>query len=202
MELKDEFAPRHARLLSHEERFHGAVSRVWVDNLELATTGARMNREWMERHDGVAVMAVRGGTAGPEMLLIRQYRHPVHALLWEIPAGMLDVEGEAPEAAAVRELREEADLVASHLTFLCTFFSSPGAGNERLTCYLAEHPTQAEEPFPRVDEEAEIERRWVPVSEVLEGVLEGRLSSPTLVTAVLAYTARSSRRRRPGHSVE
>ena len=43
-----------------------------------------------------------------QVLLIRQYRHPVGRLLWEIPAGLRDVSGETPWATARRELLEEA----------------------------------------------------------------------------------------------
>src|SRR2546430_15954550 len=57
-------------------------------------------------HPGaVAVLALDDAQ---QVLLIRQYRHPVQRLLWEIPAGLRDVSGELPWATAQRELLEEA----------------------------------------------------------------------------------------------
>ena len=65
------------------------------------------------RHPGaVAVVVMRGEEGAEEILLERQYRHPVNASLWEIPAGLLDIPGEDPLVAAERELAEEADLAA------------------------------------------------------------------------------------------
>ena len=66
------------------------------------------------RHPGaVAVVAMRGEEGAEEILLLRQYRHPVNASLWEIPAGLLDIPGEDSLVAAERELAEEADLKAA-----------------------------------------------------------------------------------------
>ena len=65
------------------------------------------------RHPGaVAVVAMRGEAGAEEILMERQYRHPVQATLWEIPAGLLDIPGEDPLLAAERELAEEADMKA------------------------------------------------------------------------------------------
>ena len=65
-------------------------------------------------------------TSDDRVLLIRQYRHPVRTREWEIPAGLLDVAGEDPLAAAQRELAEEADLAAAEWDVLADFFTSPG----------------------------------------------------------------------------
>lgn len=142
----------------------------------------------------MAVLAVRGsGDGAPEeVLLIRQYRIPVRSLLWEIPAGILDIEGEDPMEAARRELREETDYAAGELEFLTRFYTSPGFTNEQLTVYLTRNPEPAAAAFAREDEEAEIEVRWVPLALVREAIMTGRVANPQLVAAVLAYLARSS----------
>ena len=78
------------------------------------------------RHPGaVGVVALRGPAGEEEVLLLRQYRHPVRAELWEIPAGLLDVEDEEPVVAAQRELAEEADLKAGRWDALVDYFTSP-----------------------------------------------------------------------------
>ncbi len=84
------------------------------------------------------------------ILLIRQYRHPVGRLLWEIPAGLRDVAGEDPWATAQRELLEEAGYRARDWRVLADYFSSPGFSTERLRVYLArdlELVPQAERDF-------------------------------------------------------
>ncbi len=72
-----------------------------------------------------------------DVLLLRQYRHPVGMDLWEIPAGLLDVEGEDFVVGAARELAEEADLVADRWNVLADFFNSPGSSSEAIRIYLA-----------------------------------------------------------------
>ena len=69
--------------------------------------------------------------------MIQQYRHPVRAFEWEIPAGLLDVHGEPPHVGAARELHEEADLTAGTWHVLADCVSSPGGLDEALRIYLA-----------------------------------------------------------------
>jgi len=94
-------------------------------------------REYTRHPGAVAVVVLRGESGGEEILLERQYRHPVKALLWEIPAGLLDIPGEDPRVAAQRELAEEADLVAKRWDVLVDYFTSPGGSTEPLRGFLA-----------------------------------------------------------------
>ena len=98
--------------------------RVFDVNRETARFhGGEMVREYTVHHGAVAVLAI---DEHDRVLLINQYRHPVRSRLWEIPAGLLDVEGEDPLAAAKRELAEETDLVADEWSDPITFYPSPG----------------------------------------------------------------------------
>lgn len=187
--LQDEEVTAHASILSSATEYRGFIFDVIVDDIELASTSARMRREFIKHDDAVAVLAVRDGESGEEVLLIRQYRHPVRHLMWEIPAGLLDVVGEDPVAAAARELAEEADLGASEFSFLASFYTSPGCSDEQLDVYLARGVYPVETDFEREDEEEEIETAWVPLRDVAAAVLAGNLRSPSLVVGVLAYTA-------------
>lgn len=187
--LRDEEVTAHASILSSATEYRGFIFDVIVDDIELASTSARMRREFIKHDDAVAVLAVRDGESGEEVLLIRQYRHPVRHLLWEIPAGLLDVAGEDPIEAAARELAEEADLGASEFSFLASFYTSPGCSDEQLDVYLARGVYPVETDFEREDEEEEIETAWVPLNDVVAAVLAGNLRSPSLVVGVLAYVA-------------
>jgi len=66
-----------------------------------------------------------------EMVLVRQYRHPLARVIWEVVAGVME-SGESPEEAAVRELREETGYVAHRVTRLWSAFSAPGFCDELL----------------------------------------------------------------------
>jgi ADP-ribose pyrophosphatase len=160
--------------------FDGAVWDVRRDAFEL--DGTRLVREYQAHPGAVAILAEDDEG---RILLIKQYRHPIGYRDWELPAGLLDVDGEAPEAAARRELAEEADLEASDWSWLCEFFSSPGGSSERIVVYRARGLSPTTRRFDRTAEEAGIELRWVPRAEVVEAILDGRLRNSILMIAVL-----------------
>ena len=120
------------------------------------------------------------------VLLIRQYRHPVGHSLWEIPAGLLDLDGEPPHVAAARELTEETGYEAGQLHTLVDLRPSPGGNDEVIRVYLATDVRETQDDFERTDEEAELVTRWVPLSEAVAAVLEGRITNGTTVSALLA----------------
>lgn len=144
------------------------------------------------RHPGaVAVVAMRGEEGAEEILLLRQYRHPVNASLWEIPAGLLDIPGEDSRVAAERELAEEADMKAVRWDVLVDFFTSPGGSTEPLRVFLARDLETTETSFEREDEEATMEYAWVSLSDALDWALAGRLHNPSTVIGILsAHAAR------------
>jgi ADP-ribose pyrophosphatase len=82
----------------------------------------------------VAVVAV---TDEDDVLLVRQYRGPVDRELLEIPAGTRDVEGEAPQDTARRELTEEVGVRAGTVRLLTTMYNSPGFCDQETYLFLA-----------------------------------------------------------------
>ena len=72
----------------------------------------------------------------PRVILIRQYRWAAEDVMWEIPAGTLDM-GESPERCAHRELREEAGVSATELRHLTTIYTTPGFTDELIHLYAA-----------------------------------------------------------------
>ncbi|MFV0319770.1 MAG: NUDIX domain-containing protein [Microbacterium sp.] len=165
--------------------------RVWnVRRDEVAYRDTTIVREYMDHPGAVAVVAL---DADDRILVIRQYRHPVRARDWEIPAGLLDVPGEDPLASAQRELAEEADLVAARWNVLAEFATTPGGSDEAIRVYLARDISAAHEVFERTDEEADIEVRWVPLDDVVDAVLARRVQNPSLVVGALAAQAARAR---------
>ena len=65
------------------------------------------------------------------IVLIRQYRHSVKRVLWELPAGRIEP-GEAPEAAALRECEEETELAPSRVERLAVMLPAPGYCDEEM----------------------------------------------------------------------
>jgi 8-oxo-dGTP pyrophosphatase MutT (NUDIX family) len=174
-----------APVVARETVFDG---RVWDIVRETVTFGgAPMTREYMAHPGAVIVAAI---DAEERMLLINQYRQPIGTRDWELPAGLLDVEGEDRLAAAQRELAEEVDLVAGEWRELVAYHPSPGGSDELITVFEARGLSPAPGVHERTDEEAEIVARWVPVDEVLAGIAAGRLRNGPLVTATLLVHAR------------
>jgi 8-oxo-dGTP pyrophosphatase MutT (NUDIX family) len=146
----------------------------------------RFGRLVLEHPGAVMILAVDDRERA---LVIEQYRHPAGMRFAELPAGLLDVEGEDPVLAAQRELREEGLVLAERWTHLLTTYSSPGLSSERIAFYLAEglSPAPDRGGFEPAHEEADMTVSWVPVGELLDGIREGRLTDGPTAQAVLAY---------------
>jgi len=153
--------------------------------------GRHAERDVVEHPGAVAVLAI--DDAG-RVLLIRQYRHPVGRLLWEIPAGLRDVPGEPLVETAQRELLEEAGYLASDWQVLEDIFTSPGFSNERLRVFLATNLTRvpdAERDYIPDHEEAHLKIEWAPLDVVVTRFLAGELHNGVTAVGVLAaYVAK------------
>ena len=132
------------------------------------------------------------------VLCLRQYRHASKRRMIELPAGVLDQEGEATVDVARRELREEAGYAADEWTQLVTYSSSPGYSTEVIYCYLARGLREiGHGDFVHQHEEADIEIFWAPFDELLDAVFRGDVRNGLTVTCVLAYDAWRRRQERP-----
>lgn len=105
--------------------------------------GAEQRYEVVEHPPAVAIVAVmRPDGQRPAVALVRQPRPAVGQETWELPAGLARVaSGETPEAAARRELREEAGAESGTWTELGQVYTSPGFTDERITLFLADNVT-------------------------------------------------------------
>ena len=124
---------------------------------------------------------------------LRLPRHPIRSRDWEIPAGLLDIEGESPLETARRELGEEVDLAASDWQPLVSIFTTPGGNDEVVHVFLARGLSPMSEAHARADEEADIRIEWVPLADAVTAVLEGRMRNGILATGVLAAAERLRR---------
>ncbi|MGJ9405509.1 NUDIX domain-containing protein [Nesterenkonia aurantiaca] len=158
------------------------------ETFSFGRAGETLTRAFLKHLSAVAVLAI---DEQDRVLLIRQYRHPLRQNMWEIPAGLLDAEGEPMLDAAARELHEEADISAATWHTLADFHTSPGASNEAIRIYLASGITETpeHEQHAREGEEAEIQKAWVPLAEAVQAVLTGQIRNPSAVTGILALHA-------------
>lgn len=178
--------PFRPEIVSSETAFHGTIWDVRRDVFRY--NGDEITREYVDHTGAVAILAMDDDG---RVLLIRQYRHPVRHRDWEIPAGLLDQDGERPLLAAQRELGEEADLEAEEWNVLADVFTSPGGNDEAIRIYLARGIRSTGSAFAREAEEADIEVRWVPLDEAVDAVLQRRVHNAPLIIALLA--ARTAR---------
>ena len=96
--------------------FEGRIFTVQVETIALRQ-GGELNVE-IVRHPGSVVLIPV--TESGELLLVRQYRHPIGRWVWELPAGTLKP-GEEIEHAAIRECHEEIGLIPARLEHVGAF---------------------------------------------------------------------------------
>jgi ADP-ribose pyrophosphatase len=140
------------------------------------------------RHNGSVVMLAvdeRKNPADPDIILERQYRHAAGQFMLELPAGSRNP-GEAPLAAARRELIEETGYRARRWTMLIRYFASPGFLGEWMQIYLARDIREGAA-RPELDEQIEIVR--VPLSQAMKMIAEGKIHDGKTLIGLSLYDA-------------
>jgi 8-oxo-dGDP phosphatase len=180
------------RLLGEQEVHRGHVWRVVVAEFE-APDGARFERDVVRSPGAVGVVPLLFDVEGePSVVVVDQYRPAYERNIVEIPAGMRDVPGEAPEATAARELAEEVGLRAGRLDLLGEILPSPGLTDSVTTIFLATHC----EPVERTAHGPEEEHMRVvqlPLAEALAMVDRGEIVDAKTVTGLLLTSRRLAR---------
>lgn len=169
---------------SRRERMVAAKWSVVTDRVALDAQTV-VDRDVVVHPGAVGVVAL---DPDDRVVVLRQYRHPVAAHLWEIPAGLLDEPGESPVATARRELVEEAGIVAQQWDTLIDLYSSPGMSSETIRVFLARGLAEADpadRPAP-TDEERDLVVVRVPLSELVRRVLAGHVHNSLAVAGLLA----------------
>ena len=176
MDLKETF-------LSRNEIYRGRIIDLHVDTVRLPN-GHESTREVADHPGGVAVVALDDSD---NVLTVKQYRYVFSRVLEEIPAGKLEP-GEDPCTAALRELKEETGAIPARFTPLGRLLVSPGCYSEVLHLYLAEGLSfGAQSP----DEDEFLEVFSLPLEEIADEVLAGRIPDAKTQTAILrAYVMR------------
>jgi 8-oxo-dGTP pyrophosphatase MutT (NUDIX family) len=170
--------------MSSETLHRGKIFALRTDHVRMPG-GKVATREVVEHYGAVAVVAMDDNDNIP---MIYQYRHPFGRRLWELPAGLLDIGGEASHVTAARELREEAGLEAHTWRVLVDLDSTPGFSDESVRVYLATGLTDVGRPEAH-DEEADMTMRWYPIEEAVRRVFRGEIVNSIAVAGILAAHA-------------
>lgn len=171
--------------LSTRRAWTGRLLQVDLDRIRIPN-GTELELEMIRHPGAAAVVPLLSGPdqADPTVLLIRQYRYAADGVVWEIPAGVLEP-GEAPEACARRELREETGADADRIEPLTTIFTTPGFTDEQIHLFLATG-IRGGTATPNTDEL--IETAVIPMSRALGMIRDGEIRDGKTIVA-LFYVA-------------
>lgn len=166
----------------------GILTRLRVDTVRMPD-GETADREIAERPDAVAMVPVTGDG---QVILVRQYRHAIGGHELEVPAGLLDIDGEDPDHAAQRELAEEIGVTAGTLTRALRFHNSSGWSDEATIVYIATDLQEVPAPddFVAEHEEADMTVVRMPLTEAIAAVHRGEIAdAKTVIGLLLVATA-------------
>ena len=171
----------HERIISEEQAWKGRFLDVRSAQVELPN--GRVTGRDLVRHPGAS--AVVALTESGKIVLVRQYRTAIDRVTVEIPAGKLDP-GEDPLECAKRELHEETGFSAGRIQYLTTIATTPGFCDEVVHIYMATGLT-FDGANPDDDEFVNVD--LVPLSELIDAVLDGKIEDAKTVVGALACDA-------------
>ena len=177
-DVKKEMETLREEQVSTRTVFDGTVLHVVRDEISLPN-GKPAHREVIRHIGAVCVIPV---TENNEVIVERQYRYPLDRGITEIPAGKLDSREEDRFSAIQRELLEETGYTAEEWTVLGDFHPAPAYSDEYITMYMARklHPGKR-----HLDEDEFLDVFRVPLAELVEDVMAGKISDAKTQTAVL-----------------
>lgn len=169
-------------IVGSETKYKGSLLALRVDRVRMSD-GSVVPREAVSHPGAVAIVALDDDG---KIVLVNQYRSAVNAQLDELPAGLLDVDGESALDAAKRELAEEAQLVADEWDVLVDILTSPGFSNEAVRIFLARDLRPATDEFEAEHEEQTMTVTREPLAEAVRRALSGSIANASAVAGILA----------------
>lgn len=136
------------KTIKTESIYDGKIIKLQVDDVTLPN-GKTAKRELVKHQGAVAIIPI---TKDNKIVFVEQYRKPLEKSLIEIPAGKLEA-GEDPKTTAVRELEEETGYTTNNLSFVTSFYSSPGFADELLHIYITDQLERLGQPVAGDDDE-------------------------------------------------
>ena len=161
-----------------EEIFNGTILHVQRDTVRLPN-GNNTIREVIRHIGAVCVIPVLDNG---DVIMERQYRYPLDRVILEIPAGKLDAPDENRLSAIRRELREETGYTADEWTEIGDFHPAPAYSDEYITMYMARGLHKGTQDL---DEDEFLDVYTIPLSELVEDVMSGKISDAKTQVCVL-----------------
>ena len=161
-----------------QEIFDGVILHVFKDTVKLPN-GNPATREVIRHVGAVGVIPV---TDDGKVIVERQFRYPLNRVITEIPAGKLDSFTEDRLSAAKRELEEETGYTAKEWISMGDYYPTPAYCDERITLYLARGLVQGQR---HLDEDEFLNFETIPLSQLVEDVMAGRITDGKTQVAVL-----------------
>jgi 8-oxo-dGTP pyrophosphatase MutT (NUDIX family) len=179
------------KVIGSEHRYSGWAIDVRTDEVRMPD-GSIGKRDVISHPGAVGVVAL---DEADQVVMVRQYRHPIGHFLLELPAGLLDVAGESAHTGIERELYEEAGLTAESWWVLVDLHTSPGMTDEAIRIYLARGLAEvdADKRFEAEHEEVTMTVERHPLEELVRQALAGELTNGPAVAGVLAAHAARER---------
>jgi 8-oxo-dGTP pyrophosphatase MutT (NUDIX family) len=181
-ELEKPVTPNTYAIVGTQVPFIGKIISVRIDSVVMPG-GEVALREAVHHHQAVAVVAIDDED---RVVLVGQYRNPFRRRFWELPAGLLDIEGEDALETAKRELGEEVGIAASDWQLLLEFVPSPGIMDESIRIYLARGLTDIGRQGEISHEEADLVIVRVPLETAVAAIFRGDIVNGPAVSGILA----------------
>ena len=161
-----------------QEIFDGVILHVFKDTVQLPN-GKETTREVIRHVGAVGVIPL---TDDGKVIIERQFRYPLNRVVTEIPAGKLDSTAEDRLSAAKRELEEETGYTAKEWISMGDYYPTPAYCDERITLYLAKGLSLGQR---HLDEDEFLNFAAVPLSDLVDAVMDGRITDGKTQVAVL-----------------
>jgi len=166
------------KLINSTYKFEGHLLKVRVD--EVVTPDNNLaTREVVVHKGAVAVLPI----IERKIVLVKQYRHAIGEILWEIPAGVIK-ENETPEKCGARELQEEVGLYPLNLVKLGEIFVSPGYSTEKIYLFYADRFKY--NLLPK-DKDEFIETEKFSIEEFKDMIIRGKIRDSKTLSAFCLY---------------
>jgi ADP-ribose pyrophosphatase len=157
------------------DRFGVIIEKVIVPN------GEEKNFSYLDFAKGVCILPI---TKDKEIICLKQYRHAIKSWQWELPAGMIDNENDAPIDTAKKELEEETGNKAEYWLDLGSFYPSPGSTSEEIYLFAATGLIATEQ---RLESSEQIELHKLTMEEVMTLIINGEFKHGAGLAAILRY---------------
>lgn len=171
--------PKEKKIYS-EVIFKGKILTLKKDIIK-TDNNIEATREIIEHRGAVAIIPYHNNG----FYLVKQYRYAIKSELWEIPAGLKEID-EKPKDTAIRELIEEINFRPDKLSLLGEFYSTPGFSNEIISLFIAENLKEDRSRKQDIDENLLIKK--FSINEIIEKIKSNEIKDlKTILAFYLAF---------------